>query len=63
MRTILVAIVILVAAFCVVYVAAGRAAGPAIQILQPGRLAGQDAMLDVTVEAPGSAFRSITIQL
>lgn len=63
MRTILFVIVILAAAFCVVYVAAGRAAGPVIRIHQPGRLVGQDATLDVTIDAPRGTLRSIDIKL
>ncbi len=63
MRTILILIVILVAAFGVTYCAAGRAAGPGIQIHQPAKLVGQDATLDVTVEAPKSAFTTLDIKL
>lgn len=63
LRYLLIPILILAAAFGVVYVAAGRAAAPAIQIHQPGRLVGQDSTLDVTLDAPHGAFRSIDITL
>jgi murein DD-endopeptidase MepM/ murein hydrolase activator NlpD len=63
LRYLLIPIAVLIAAFGIVYVAAGRAAAPAIQILQPGKLVGQDATLVVTLEAPRGAFRSIDITL
>jgi murein DD-endopeptidase MepM/ murein hydrolase activator NlpD len=63
MRIILVLVVILVAAFGVAYCAAGRAAGPVIQIVQPGKLVGQDGTMDVAIQAPQSAFKSITVTL
>jgi len=63
MRIILFIVVVLVAAFGVVYCSAGRVAGPAIQVHQPGKLVGQDATLDVTVEAPSGSVKSIDITL
>ena len=56
-------LVVVLAAFAIVYVAAGRAAAPLIQIHQPGKLVGQDATLDVTIESPKSAFKTISITL
>src|SRR5512144_1515353 len=63
MRYILMLVVFLLVACAVVYVAAGRATAPVIQVLQPGKLVGQDATLDITIEAPKSAFKSIDIKL
>jgi murein DD-endopeptidase MepM/ murein hydrolase activator NlpD len=63
MRYILMLVALLLAAFAVVYIAAGRAAAPGIQFSQPGKLVGQEATLDVTVEAPNSAFDSLDITL
>ena len=63
MRIILFVVVVAVAAFGVVYCSAGRVAGPAIQIHQPGKLVGQDATLDVTVDAPAGSVKSIDITL
>ena len=63
LRYLLIPIVLLALAFGLVYAIAGRAAAPAIQIHQPGKLVGQDATLDLTVEAPRGAFRSIEITL
>jgi len=63
LRIILFVIVFVLAAFGVVYFAAGRAAAPAIQIHQPGQLVGQESTLDVTVDTPRGALRSIDITL
>jgi len=63
LRYLLIPVVILAAAFGIVYVIAGRAAAPVIQIHQPGKLVGQDSTLDVSVEAPRAAFRSLDITL
>jgi hypothetical protein len=63
LRYLLIPIVILALAFGLVYAVAGRAAAPAIEIHQPGKLVGQDATLDLSVEAPRGAFRSLDITL
>ncbi len=56
-------IVFVLAVFAVVYFAAGNAAGPAIQIQQPGKLVGQESTLEVTVETPPGALRTLDITL
>jgi murein DD-endopeptidase MepM/ murein hydrolase activator NlpD len=57
-------VAVLVLAACgVVFWAAGRAAGPGIQINQPARLVGQEGTLDVTVEAPGGRFKTLDVNL
>src|SRR5512133_465297 len=63
LRYLLIPIVVLAAIFGIVYVAAGRAAAPGIQIQQPGKLVGQDSTLDLTVEAPRAAFLTLEITL
>ena len=63
LRYLLIPIAILVAAFGLVYIAAGHAAAPVIQIHQPGKLVGQDSTLDVSVEAPRAAFSSLEVTL
>src|SRR5512142_1203213 len=63
MRIILFILAVLLVACGAVYFAAGRAAGPAIQIQQPGKLVGQEATLDVTVDAPRGALKTIEIKL
>jgi murein DD-endopeptidase MepM/ murein hydrolase activator NlpD len=52
MRILLSLILALALAAGVVYMAAGRAAAPAIQITQPAKLVGMDSTLEFTVEAP-----------
>jgi murein DD-endopeptidase MepM/ murein hydrolase activator NlpD len=48
-------------AFAVVYVAAGRAAPPHLTILKPDRFVGQASTLDVSAEAPNARFTTLTI--
>ncbi len=52
MRILLSLILALALAAGVVWVAAGRAAAPAIEITQPGKLVGMDSTLEFTVAAP-----------
>jgi murein DD-endopeptidase MepM/ murein hydrolase activator NlpD len=63
MRYLLGLLAVLLAAAGVVLYVAGRGAAPSIQILQPARLVGVDATLDVTVEAPGARFSRLDIAL
>ena len=52
-RTLLaLALVITIALSAGLWIAAGRAAAPAIEVLQPTRLVGRSAVFDATVEAP-----------
>jgi murein DD-endopeptidase MepM/ murein hydrolase activator NlpD len=63
MRFLLRLILILVAAAVAVYVAAGRADGPVIEIVQPAGLVGQSGSLDVTIDAPRGRLDSLTVVL
>jgi murein DD-endopeptidase MepM/ murein hydrolase activator NlpD len=63
MRILLAIILALALAAGVLFIAAGRAAAPAVQINQPSRLVGMDAALDVTVEAPAGTLTGLDITL
>jgi murein DD-endopeptidase MepM/ murein hydrolase activator NlpD len=56
-------VVLLLMAFGVAYVLAGRAAPPVLQIDKPDRVVGQSGTLEVTAEAPGGRFTALTIVL
>ncbi len=45
------------------YVLAGRAEGPRIEVLQPGRLVGTASPLDVVIETPGGVLRTVEVVL
>jgi murein DD-endopeptidase MepM/ murein hydrolase activator NlpD len=63
MRITAAVVAVLVVAAAVVFWMASRAPAPAIQIDQPATVVGQEATLDVTLESPGSAFKTIDITL
>jgi murein DD-endopeptidase MepM/ murein hydrolase activator NlpD len=63
MRYVIGLLVILIAAAGIAFFVAGRAAPPAIQILQPVKFVGVNASLDVTVEAPASRLSRLDISL
>ncbi len=63
MRYFLGILLILVVAAGLAFVVAGRAAAPSIQVLQPAKMIGVDATLDVTVEAPKARFSRLDITL
>src|SRR5690348_15159591 len=45
----------------VAWVVAGRAAGPTIEIKQPGQFIGQGGTAEVMVQAPGGRFSSLDV--
>jgi hypothetical protein len=59
MRILMALLLALVVAAGVVYVAAGRAAPPALEITQPSKLVGMDGTLDFTVEAPQGTLQTV----
>ncbi len=61
MRKALVVLVVLAVAAGSLYVAAGRAAGPSIQIVTPERFVGASTPLDVVVQAPRGRVSSLQI--
>jgi len=63
MRILLAIILALALAAGVLYIAAGRAAAPTVQVNQPAKLVGMDAALDVTVDAPVGTLTSLEIVL
>jgi murein DD-endopeptidase MepM/ murein hydrolase activator NlpD len=63
MRYLVGLLLILVLACAVVFVVAGRGAAPTIQILQPSKMIGVDAVLDVSVEAPKAKLSRVDIVL
>src|SRR5512144_1693210 len=63
MRIIAAIIALLIVAAGVVFWTASRAPAPIIRINQPAAVIGQEGTLDVTVEAPGSAFKTVDIAL
>jgi murein DD-endopeptidase MepM/ murein hydrolase activator NlpD len=64
MRIIAVAVAaVLVVAAGVTFWVASRAPAPTILINQPAKVVGQEATLDVTLESPGSAFKTVEITL
>src|SRR5947199_1858651 len=56
-------IVVLLLVFGILYVAAGRAAPPALTIDKPDRFVGQVSSVDVTAEAPNARFTTLKIAL
>ena len=54
-------IVVVLACFGILYIAAGRSAPPRITIAKPDRLVGQTGTLDVTTEAPLAKLTALTI--
>jgi murein DD-endopeptidase MepM/ murein hydrolase activator NlpD len=63
LRYLLIPILILAVAFGAVYVVAGHGGGPAIQFHSPGKLVGQEAVLDVALDAPRGNFKTIDVTL
>ena len=63
MRYFLGILLALVLAAGIVFVVAGRGAAPSVQILQPSKMIGANAVLDVTVEAPQAKFSRLDIVL
>ncbi len=61
MRKLMVVLVVLVAVAGGVFVAAGRMAGPAVQIGSPTRFVGAATPLDVTIQAPGGRVSAVTV--
>ena len=63
MRYLLGLLLVLAVAAGLAFVVSGRSAAPSIQILQPAKMLGVDATLDVTVEAPKSNLSRLDITL
>jgi murein DD-endopeptidase MepM/ murein hydrolase activator NlpD len=63
MRWIAGLLLLVLLAFCGLYVAAGRAAPPHLTITKPDRFVGQVSTLDVTAEAPDARFTALTIRV
>src|SRR5450756_2219765 len=63
MRYLLGILLVLAVAAGIVFVVAGRGAAPLIQILQPSKMIGVDASLDVTVETPKASLSRLDIVL
>jgi murein DD-endopeptidase MepM/ murein hydrolase activator NlpD len=63
MRYLVGLLLILALAATVVFMVAGRSAAPSIQILQPQKVVGVDAVLDVRVEAPKSKLSRLDVVL
>ncbi len=63
MRYFLGFLVILAVAAGIVFVVASRGAAPSIQVLQPAKAIGVDAVLDVTIETPKARFSRLDITL
>src|SRR5687767_8445095 len=61
MRKLLVLLVLLALVAGIVYVAAGRMAGPAITIAAPEKFVGAATPLDVTVESPGGTLSALRV--
>ncbi len=63
MRYFLGVLVVLAVAASIVFVVAGRGAAPSVQILQPSKMIGVDAVLDVAVETPKANLSRLDIVL
>jgi murein DD-endopeptidase MepM/ murein hydrolase activator NlpD len=63
MRKLLALIILLALIAGGVWIAAGRAAGPAITINQPTKVIGQAGQLDVTIDTPGGTLTRLDIAL
>jgi murein DD-endopeptidase MepM/ murein hydrolase activator NlpD len=63
MRYLVGLLLIVALAATVVFMVAGRGAAPSIQILQPTKVVGTDAVLDVRVEAPKSKLSRLDIAI
>ncbi len=63
MRKLLGLIVVLAIVAGVVWIAAGRAEGPAIQIVKPAKLVGQNGDLEVVIETPGGTLTRLDVAL
>ena len=53
-------LLLVLVAFCGLYVAAGRSAPPHLTIVKPDRFVGQASSLDVTAEAPDARLTALT---
>jgi murein DD-endopeptidase MepM/ murein hydrolase activator NlpD len=62
MRKLLVVVVVLFLFAGVVYVVAGRAAGPAIRIVKPGKFVGAATPFEIEVEAPGGRVEFVRVE-
>jgi murein DD-endopeptidase MepM/ murein hydrolase activator NlpD len=62
-RFLLALVLILLLALGGAFVAAGRMAGPAIQVTKPGKFVGVTSPLEVVVEAPGALLESLQVSL
>jgi murein DD-endopeptidase MepM/ murein hydrolase activator NlpD len=56
-------VLVVVLAFCALYVVAGRGAPPTLAITRPDRFVGQTGDLEVTADAPKARFAALTIAL
>jgi hypothetical protein len=54
-------VILILAGFGALYVAAGRSAPPVVTIAKPDRFVGQTGSVDVTAEAPNGKFTGLTI--
>jgi murein DD-endopeptidase MepM/ murein hydrolase activator NlpD len=63
MRKLLGLVVVLAIVAGIVWVAAGRAEGPAIEFVKPGKLVGQNGDLEVVVNTPGGALTRLDVAL
>jgi murein DD-endopeptidase MepM/ murein hydrolase activator NlpD len=63
MRKLLALLVILLLVAAAVYLAAGRAAGPSIDISQPAKVVGQNGELAVVIDTPHGAIKRLDIAL
>jgi hypothetical protein len=61
LRYLLLLIVLAALGLAVAYYMAGRGAGPAIEITQPGKIIGQSSTIDVAVTAPKGRLTAMTI--
>jgi murein DD-endopeptidase MepM/ murein hydrolase activator NlpD len=63
MRKLLGLVVVLAIVAGIVWVAAGRAEGPAIEFVKPGKLVGQAGDLEVVINTPGGALTRLDVAL
>ena len=63
MRKLLGLVIVLAIVAGIVWVAAGRAVGPAIEFVKPGKLIGQNGDLEVVVNTPGGSLKRLDVAL
>jgi murein DD-endopeptidase MepM/ murein hydrolase activator NlpD len=56
-------VVLAVVVLGIAWIVAGRQAGPAIEVRQPGKFIGQGGTLDLVVQAPGGRFTAVDVAL